>query len=396
MSAMRVSHVLSLAEKPGRIVWGGAERHLRILLPALARRGIDVEAIVLATSAGPAVEEGLREWRAAGVTVTVVPRSSRGGRAANLPGFAVQHLRLWWLLRARRDRIVHLHLDLVFAVAAALLAGCGRTVLTLHNEVLVPRRRWARRAFEAWLVSLSRRLGRFVAISDRVAEHFSDLTGLPPEEIDVVEYGLALPQALTPSRRELGWPEGAFLVGCVGRLVHEKNVFVLLEAALRCPEVEVVLVGDGPLRAEVERFVATRGLDNARLAGAVENASALIPLFDVLCLPSRWEGLGLVLVEAMLQRVPVIGSTSGAIPDVLGEGRYGLLFETEDADGLARALRFARENRDEMSEVAERALDYARVRFSVDLMAERTAVVYERSARAASGSSGVGSRRAAA
>src|SRR5690606_39005970 len=121
------------------------------------------------------------------------------------------------------------------------------------------------------------------------------------------------------------------------------------------PELSFVLVGDGPLRADVERFVADAELRNVTLAGAVENASALIPLFDVLCLPSRWEGLGLVLVEAMLQRVSVVGSRGGAIPDVLGQGRYGLLFDTDDADDLARALRRAAEKADERQARTERA-----------------------------------------
>ena len=57
-----------------------------------------------------------------------------------------------------------------------------------------------------------------------------------------------------------------------------------------------------------------------------------MPLFDVLCLPSKWEGLGLVLVEAMLQAVPVIGSRQGAIPEVLAGGEAGDLFDFEDVD----------------------------------------------------------------
>jgi glycosyltransferase involved in cell wall biosynthesis len=386
VSSARVTHVLALAEKRDRIVWGGAERHLRLLLPALARSGVGVEAIVLATSPGPTVEAGLSEWRAAGVAVRVLARRSRGGRLANLPGFVAQHLRLWWALRTRRARIVHLHLDLLFMAAAALCARCPRIVVTLHNEVLVPQRAWARRLHALWLGMLARRVGRFIAISRRVAEHFAVLSG-GAAEIDVVEYGLELPVpsagSRAPSRRDLGWPPERFLVGFVGRLVFEKNVFVLLEAAARCPDLDVVLIGDGPLRGEVEQLVAGRRLDNVRLAGAVENASDLIPLFDVFCLPSRWEGLGLVLVEAMLQRVPVIGSRGGAIPDVLGEGRYGLLFDTFDPADLVRALRRAHDRRDEMRALADRAFDYARARFSVETMAERTVRVYRRIDRGA-------------
>ena len=67
-----------------------------------------------------------------------------------------------------------------------------------------------------------------------------------------------------------------------------------------------------------------------------------MPGFDVLCLPSRWEGLGLVLVEAMLRGVPVVGSRAGAIPEALGHGAYGVLFEPGDEDGLVAAIARAR------------------------------------------------------
>jgi glycosyltransferase involved in cell wall biosynthesis len=373
-----VTHVLALAEKPDRVVFGGAERHLRLLLPALSRRGMDVEAIVLATSPGAVVEEALAEWRAAGVSVRVIARRSLGGRLANLPGFLLQHARLARALVAHRERIVHLHLDLFFMPLAAFLAGCRDVVMTLHNEVLVPEGRSARRLLDRWLAFLARRVARFIAISERVAEHFEALTRIAPERIDVVEYGLEVGPSAGESRERRGWPADRFLVGFVGRLVPEKNVFVLLEAAAQCPDLDVAIVGDGPLRAEVEQRIAELRLHNIRLAGAVEGASALVPLFDVLCLPSRWEGLGLVLVEAMLLGVPVIGSRSGAIPDVLGHGRYGLLFDTDDASDLARALRQARGDEAGMRSRADRARGYARERFSVAAMAERTEAVYDR------------------
>ncbi len=378
-----VTHVLALAEKPGRLVWAGAERHLRVLLPALARRGVPVEALVLATDPGPVVERGLEEWRQAGVAVEVLARRSRGGRPANLPGFALQHLRLWAALRRRRDRIVHLHLDLFFATAAAILAGCRRLVFTLHNEEPRPRGALGRLLVSRWLHVVARRCARVIAISERAATHFRGLSGCPREEIAIIEYGIDRPPGTSATRRSLGWPEAGFVVGFLGRLAPEKNVPALLEAAARCPEVDFVLVGDGPLRREIERQLAERGLGNVRLAGRIEDGSAVIPLFDALCLPSHREGLGLVLVEAMLQGVPVIGSRAGAIPDVLGQGRFGRLFNPDDASALARAILEIRERPLEARVRAERARRYALERFSVERMAGRTVDVYAEAPAAA-------------
>jgi glycosyltransferase involved in cell wall biosynthesis len=108
--------------------------------------------------------------------------------------------------------------------------------------------------------------------------------------------------------------------------------------------------------------------------------------FDVLCLPSQWEGLGLVLLEAMLRRVAIVGSSAGAIPEVLGGGKFGYLFRAGDAGSLANALTLAHDDVQGRKALAERAYHHARESFSVDEMVRRTIAVYEEtSARCAGG-----------
>jgi glycosyltransferase involved in cell wall biosynthesis len=101
-----------------------------------------------------------------------------------------------------------------------------------------------------------------------------------------------------------------------------------------------------------------------------------MPAFDLLCLPSQHEGLGLVLVEAMLRQVPVAGSRAGAIPEILGNGEYGLLFEAGDPGALAATLEAAADDNRGLAERAERALAHARETFSVETMTRRTLAVY--------------------
>jgi glycosyltransferase involved in cell wall biosynthesis len=154
-------------------------------------------------------------------------------------------------------------------------------------------------------------------------------------------------------------------------------VALLVDAMARRPDAVCAIVGDGPLRRDLERRAAGRA--NIRFAGHRAGAEDLMPAFDVLCLPSRWEGLGLVLVEAMLRRVPVAGSRAGAIPEVLDDGDVGALFEPDDADGLLAAIDRARA---EGPAWVERAVCRAEALFSVDGMVERTVAVYERVAAA--------------
>lgn len=135
----------------------------------------------------------------------------------------------------------------------------------------------------------------------------------------------------------------AFTVGYIGRLVAEKGVWTLLAAIADLPDVQLVLVGDGALRGDIEHWVATRQLDaRVRVVPAIphEQVARVLNTLDVLILPSQttatWkEQFGHVLIEAMAAGVPVIGSDSGAIPEVIGDA--GIIF----LEGDARALRDA-------------------------------------------------------
>jgi len=160
-------------------------------------------------------------------------------------------------------------------------------------------------------------------------------TGIDPASFHRVEAG--------DLRAQLGLTRPT--VGYLGRLVEEKGVAVLLEAAAASTaDFQLLIVGDGPEKGPLRRLASHLGLDD-RIAWAGAAASAevarYISCMDVLVLPSlsrpNWkEQLGRVLFEAMACDVPVIGSRSGAIPDVVGDA--GLLFREADAGELKAAI----------------------------------------------------------
>jgi glycogen(starch) synthase len=98
--------------------------------------------------------------------------------------------------------------------------------------------------------------------------------------------------------------------------------------------------------------------------------------FDVFCLPSRWEGLGLVLLEAMWRNVPIVASTAGAIPEVLDEGSCGLLFPQGDVQGLVEAISDVRQDPSAAAERAERGHRRVETAFSVEQMVAGVEAVY--------------------
>lgn len=152
----------------------------------------------------------------------------------------------------------------------------------------------------------------------------------------VVRCGLDLPALPAPApakgvRRE---------IVCVARLSAEKGHLGLLEAIapLDCT---LTLVGDGPMLAQIEAAVARLGLTGrVRFAGRLDEAATLaaIARADLLVLPSFMEGLPIVLMEAMALGVPVIGSRVAGVPELIEDGREGLLFRPGDWADLRRVV----------------------------------------------------------
>lgn len=145
--------------------------------------------------------------------------------------------------------------------------------------------------------------------------------------------------------RELGLPESKHLLLMIGRFDFLKGYDILFEAvkcsadSLRRNSVIIALIGDGEERPRFERMARKHSLgDTLFFCGGRSEAKRFLPLADGLLLPSRWEGLPLVALEAGICGVPVIGAAVPGIASLLEEGRTGRLFPAEDAAALAKLL----------------------------------------------------------
>jgi glycosyltransferase involved in cell wall biosynthesis len=177
------------------------------------------------------------------------------------------------------------------------------------------------------------------------------------------------------------WPEaarashGAFVVGYAGRLVPEKGLDVLIDAASGVAGLVVRFVGNGPLHGELQARAANLGV-HLEIDTTVkhEGMAAAYVSFDVLVLPSRttrtWaEQFGRVLVEALWCGVPVVGSDSGEIPWVINSTGGGLIFPEGDATALRNALVQLRDSPSLRRELAAKGSERARATFSVEAVA---------------------------
>jgi glycosyltransferase involved in cell wall biosynthesis len=337
---IRVMHVIT------RLALGGAADNTLRQMSAMTGGGYDAAlAVGLAASEPRFVERARRQ----GYRLIDVPALDREpAPARDLRALAT----LVRLLRRDRPGIVHTHTSKAGFVGrlAARLAGVPAIVHQPHGHIFYG---YYGRAVTAFYVALERIAARWsdrlVMLTDReIDEHLALGIGRRPQFVTVpsgvptAELRARAPDRET-ARRALGLPADAFVVAAIGRLVPVKGFDVLVEAmpALRAavPGSLAIVVGDGPEEGALSRLVERLGVrGHVRLHGPSAEVVSVLAAADVLAAPSRNEGMGRSLVEAMALGIPVVGTTVGGIPTVVGDDEAGRLVPADDAAALAAAL----------------------------------------------------------
>jgi glycosyltransferase involved in cell wall biosynthesis len=360
---MRVLHVHKITGI------GGSERHLLTLLPALRERGVDARFLGLDV-AGTDAPSFYRELESAGVPARHV--RCEGDVSIRLARDVVS------AVRAESADLLHTHLvhaD-VYGAAAARRLGVP-LVSTRHNDdryLLGPFRHVDR--------AVATGASRLIAISHAVRRFLVE-AGHTAARIETIHYGLdRVPGPRSePTPAQAGVPVVAPLLLAVGRFVPQKDHGTLLEAFARIrrerPDARLALLGSGPLEAEIAATAARLGLDGAvHLPGRIAPRDWL-ERADVFVHTSRWEGFGMVLLEAMLASLPVVATRASAVPEVVADGETGLLVEPGDADGLARSVAGLLDDPERARALGEAGLARSSRLFSVATMTERTLALYE-------------------
>ena len=300
------------------------------------------------------------------------------------PGSELDLAAARWLRRCILGNAVDVvHAHTAHAVALAALASrrtSARMVLTKRTSF-----RLRSNPFTRWKY---RRADAMIAISSRVQRSLVE-GGIDPALIEVIPSGIPLDRRVASlSRAELGVAEEAPLVVMVGALSREKDpvtfVRAVAEARKRLPTLRALLVGEGPLRGEVEAEVERLALAGVlTLTGQRQDADALIATSDLVVLSSVEEGLGSVLLDAMAFGKPAAATAAGGIPDVVVHGESGLLVEPRDAEALGEAIARIAGDRALAARLGAAARDRS-AHFSIENTVARTVAVYERVLSAAS------------
>jgi len=365
---------------------GGEERHVDLLVDALAARGVEVE----------------RFERDSGDVDHSMKR--RLGLALGLAYRRSSHDDLARWLDARSVDVVHFHNIWPLLTPAALHAAKdrARVLMTIHNYRFVcpggtllwgdrihdtcitgsslacaihnPRRSWPESIAYGVALEIQRRMSMLDRWTDVLvtpsafAASVIRRSGIARGRIEVVPYGIPM---RGPTRRQ-----GRDFALYVGRLSREKGLETLLEAATRS-NIPLVVAGEGPLTA------ICASVDGVKCIGR-QTQSALAELrarAAYAVVPSEWfDVLPFAAIEALAAGLPVIATRIGGLPEIIDDGETGVLVEPRSPRALADAMRDLLQDAERLEAMGKRARKTAERRFSIDRQAERLLALYEASA----------------
>jgi glycosyltransferase involved in cell wall biosynthesis len=354
---------------------GGMERVIASIVTGLDPVKYEAHVLCL-TRGGTVADELLRQ----GVSVTILRIDNY-----HSPG---QFLALCRWLRKKNYHILHTHgyFAGVFARIAGLLVGIPHLVTHVHSTYLDYQKK---HLFMEKILSLW--TDRIVCVSQAVKEWVVEAEKIDREKATVIYNGVKPMTAVTPDaghsvalRQELDIPEHDTVFAVIASLNPNKGHHVLLESFRTLlhdhHDATLLLVGDGPLRAELETQARQFLIDQKVIfTGMRTDIDELLNISDVCLLPTLVrEGLGMALIEAMAAGLPVIGTEIGGIPEVITNGENGFLVPPGRPEALADAIMSIAKDKDLGIRMGKRGRQLYEEKFTLSNMIRQIETLYDR------------------
>lgn len=301
------------------------------------------------------------------------------------------------LLRREHVDVVHTHNTQPFldAVPGGILAGVRTMIHTDH----------ARHFPDQWRYMFAERVlshfvYRVVGVSDDTSRNLTKYEKISPRKIVTIPNGISgqvydVAVDREAKRRELGLPANAVVLGFASRLEPQKGVPYLLDAmpeiVRRTPNVVLLIVGQGREQPALERQTAELGLGaHVRFLGVRFDMPELLGLFDVMVLPSVWEGLPMIILEAMAAGCPIVATPVGGVPTAVRRGETGLLVEPRNPSALADAVAELLNNPERRRQFGKAAKRVFRSDFTAEAMTRKYEALYLRLELSGKGAASLG------
>ncbi len=305
----------------------------------------------------------------------------------NFKGYKDFHVyyHLYSFICQHRFDIVHTHIFPSNTVGRmiAFLAGVPVIISTEHNEY-----HWKNymHIMVDWL--LSHVTNAIVTVSESVSHFAAHQALIQPDKFRVIYNGVNTsnfvpkPEAFKNEIREgLGISSSAYVIGTVGSMTEQKGHCYLVEAALRVvqsnQDAVFILIGDGPLRKDIETRINEYGLkDQVKLLGIRRDVQEILAAMDLFVFPSLYEGLGIAVLEAQAMALPVVVTSLPAVMEIISDGENGKVVRPKDSVGLADAIISLIQSPERASAMGEKGREKIVNQFSLDSQIEKIESLY--------------------
>ena len=374
---------LRVAQVVTRMDVGGVPDHIMTLV-----RGLNdtVDITIVCNAIDP---QHQRELDALGIPITLLPMQRLLAPRGDIRGLAG----LVRLFRREKFDVVHTHMSKAALLGgiASKWAGVPVTINTAHNlgSLAMPSAimRGMFRVYDTTLLRLT--TDAVITVSDRVRDGILSKRIVAAGKITAIHNGIDImrfdvdPTLSRVIRQEFARADSDVLVITVARLVWFKGLKTLIASAAEvlrtCPQARFVIVGDGPQREELTKQADDLGIgDRVHFAGERRDVPGLLAASDIFVLSSVSEGLPVSILEAMASAVPVVASNVGGIPELVDDGRTGIIVPAQDVKALAAAVGRLVSKPEQRSAMGAAGRARAQKHFSTHQMVERTAALYER------------------
>ncbi len=357
MASDRKINVLQLIEGFG---WGGAEKKLLELVKYMDRTKFNTTICSFGL-----VEHIRQDFENVGVKVTTISRKKKLDA-----GLILKVAKL-----IQNEQIDVVMSTLFYADVVGALAGRIGGVKAIFSWETISAPEWLLKR-RLWSYKFAVRFcDRVIAVSRATARFLKEKRGVPASKIVVIPYGVDLKKYTTEEnfeiRKKLGLNMDDRVIGVVGRLHPQKGHIYLIRAAEKIvanfPDVKFVFAGDGDLRAELEKLVLTKNLGgNFLFLGYRSDIPDVIKAFDIFALPSLYEGLPNVVLEAMASGKPVVATAVDGTVEAVVDGVTGYLVPVKDTEALSKAIIKLLEDRKLMEQMGKRARERVEKNFSLE------------------------------
>ncbi|MBC8440655.1 MAG: glycosyltransferase family 4 protein [Deltaproteobacteria bacterium] len=361
---MQITHDLAI---------GGLQQVVVNLCRSIDRDKFDVSVLCLRS-----LGEFVPEVEKLGIKVHYLPQKKNGTDYCSF-------LKVAKILRQEKIEVIHTHNTQPFidGTIGALLSCVKKIVHTDHARDFPDKFRYMLAEHV-----MSYFAYRVVGVSEHTSENLINYEKISSKKIMTIENGIdgsrfEVDIDQQKKRKELGIRSKGPVIGLGVRLAKQKGITYLLQAMPQVvnayPDITLIIVGDGELKTELQAEAKQLGINNNVLfLGARLDIPELLKLFDVYVLPSLWEGMPMVLLEAMAAGCPVVATDVGGVSKVIDSKQNGLLVAPQEPEQLAGAVIQLLTDEQLQKKYAEKALQKFKKKFSAEIMTKQYEHLYLR------------------